>query len=226
MKVTLIRDQAATRPIPPPAQNRRPMLTRGFGHSSAEESAGVDRGTRRHPAACGGLFQTGNHNSYMEDRPLHRLSIMSISIWAGYCILMILAAGINLHAEKEALTPAQAIEICLFWCILIGIGIAGLVGFYGHILDTGTAAAAGLPAGSLIRKAVGFASLGFGIAGILCIRIQGTFRAATIAGYSVFLLGTAPVYGELPWFNLIMPIVLVALSALLYDMSRGTDEIG
>jgi hypothetical protein len=89
------------------------------------------------------------------------------------------------------------IEEFLYWLLLIGVGVAGVLDglnqmFNGHA----TAKLNDWPYSPFVIE-LGFAVFTFGVLGLLCIRIRGTWWYATCVGWAIYLLLAAiyHVYG-------------------------------
>ena len=83
---------------------------------------------------------------------------MTISMWIGYFVLILLAIAVHLRAEWQTLTRMRVVEIALLWCLVIGVGVTGIVGFLGHTLNAGQIAAAyGWPSGDPLQQELGCA---------------------------------------------------------------------
>ncbi len=116
-------------------------------------------------------------------------------IW--YCSLaaMAMAAGLHLWLGKRPVSRARVMEILLLYLLVIFVGVGGLMGFLGH---TFMAREIAMKIGwqpSPFQFEVAAANLAFGILGIMCLWVRGSFWTATGVGWSVFLLGCA--YGHL-----------------------------
>ncbi|MCJ7445148.1 MAG: hypothetical protein MUO26_11610 [Methanotrichaceae archaeon] len=54
-----------------------------------------------------------------------------LPIVQSFLIILILSA-LNFYWDRNNLNRERVIEIVLFWCIVYGIGVAGLTAFIGH----------------------------------------------------------------------------------------------
>ena len=96
----------------------------------------------------------------------------------------------NLRTRRASFAPS----FCTFWCFNAGVG--GLIGFLGHtFIADEVAESIGWPKENPFQFEVGVANLSYGVLGLLCIWIRGTFWIAVGLGFSVFLLGAA--YGHI-----------------------------
>lgn len=111
-----------------------------------------------------------------------------------FFILSILLAIAHILIKKS-----PVVETLLKYFLVVDCGLAPIFGFTGHVfLSDMVAESIGWATSSPFQVELGFASLGFGLLGILCIWIKGTFWIAAGLGYSIFLLGAAYVHiGEI-----------------------------
>ncbi|MCJ7444683.1 MAG: hypothetical protein MUO26_09180 [Methanotrichaceae archaeon] len=142
-------------------------------------------------------------------------------------LIIIILSALNFYWDRNNLNRERVIEIVLFWCIVYGIGVAGLTAFIGHTyLADQVAKGIGWPIGSPFQREVAFANLSYGILAFMCIRLRGNFWLATIIGYSVFMLGAAvghiyemyvhgnyAVYNAGPtlFYDIFFPLLLIGL---------------
>jgi hypothetical protein len=109
--------------------------------------------------------------------------------------LALIAAGIHLALDRQPRTSRRIVEIILLWVLVVYVGIGGLFGFYGHaFLADEIAHSIGWPTGSPFQFEVAIANLVFGILGVLCFWIRGTFWYA--AGLAQALFGLGAAYGH------------------------------
>lgn len=100
-----------------------------------------------------------------------------IIIWgAGLAVGFITAvANPNIDTFREVCTNL------LFYQLTISITLSGLIGFWGHVFKSDMIAEQiGWSKGSPFQKELGYAELGFAIAGIMCIWHGREFWLATI----------------------------------------------
>ena len=119
----------------------------------------------------------------------------------------------------------------LFWYLVIAVGVAGTLSGVSQMFNGEmTARLTGWPYSPFVVE-LGFMNLAFGVLGLLCIRIKGTWWYAVGVGYGIFM-GLAAYYhiydyfahsntsaGNSPlgivfWTDLILAIALLVLSAL------------
>lgn len=138
--------------------------------------------------------------------------------------------GIATTIINPVIRSVQAISTnLLFYQLVITITLTGISGFVGHAIKSDRIAEfIGWEKGSPFQKELGYAELGYGIAGILCIWMSKEFWLATIVIFSPLFFGATIVHIKemlksrnfkpgnsfivLP--DLIIPISLVVLYAL------------
>jgi hypothetical protein len=124
-------------------------------------------------------------------------------------------------------------EALLSYFLLCSIGISHIYNFIAHVVFAeGTAAFIGW-ANSPFQLEVGFASLGFGIIGLMAFKASPGFRAAALIGPACFLWGAAGghVYqmiaahnfapgnaGVIFWTDAILPIIGFLLLYMRYRL--------
>jgi hypothetical protein len=94
-------------------------------------------------------------------------------------------------------TRDRVVRLLLLYALVLGVGVIGLfLGFIPHVFFADeTARLIGWPAGNPFQFEVGIHDGAWGVLGILCIWIGGTFWLATGLGWSLFMLGAA--YGHI-----------------------------
>jgi len=119
----------------------------------------------------------------------------------------------------------------LFYQLTITLTLTGIQGFLGHVFKSDMIADfIGWEKGSLFQKELGYAELGYGIAGILCIWFKGEFWLATIVIISPLFIGATIVHVKEMIKNknfnpgnsvMVIPDLLLPLSLIvLYVLSR------
>ena len=103
---------------------------------------------------------------------------------------------IHLGVSSLPKTRNRAIHLLLLYALVFNVGIVGFVfGFIPHVFFAEKAARLiGWQPGSPFQFEVGFHDGAWGILGVLCIWIRGSFWTATGFGWSFFLLGAT--YGH------------------------------
>ncbi|WP_052418693.1 DUF6790 family protein [Methanolacinia paynteri] len=155
---------------------------------------------------------------------------MKISIWAMTLFLSVLAAIISLLLAGT-MTVHYVAYVFLFWLLVIGVGVTGIIAFSGHFFNADEIAEKiGWPKGNPFQREIAFTNLGIGIAGVLCFFFRDGFWLAVIVMYSVFSIGAgfghiyeqkknenASEYntGAVVAFDILMPVVLIALWILV-----------
>jgi hypothetical protein len=113
-----------------------------------------------------------------------------------FLVMALVGAGIHLALQKQPRTGQRIVEIFLLWVLVVCVGVNGLFAFYGHAFRADeTARMIGWPTGNPFQFEVAIADLVFGILGILCIWIRGTFWYA--AGLAGALFGLGAAYGHI-----------------------------
>jgi hypothetical protein len=155
--------------------------------------------------------------------------------------LAIIGAIIHLFVSKQPRTRERVVQVFLLYFLVVDIGVTSLFAAYGHIFRADQIAEEiGWPAGNPFQHEVGFANLGFGIAGILCIWYRRGFWAATAIAVGVFLFadgighireeraGDHAEYnaGPVLYTDFITPIVVWALLIIYHRMTGRIFERG
>ncbi len=113
-----------------------------------------------------------------------------------FLLIALVGAGIHLVLQKQPRTGKRIVEIFLLWVLVVCVGVSGLFDFYGHAFRADEVARLiGWPTGNPFQFEVAIANLVFGILGILCIWIRGTFWYA--AGLAGALFGLGAAYGHI-----------------------------
>ncbi|MDP4275557.1 MAG: stearoyl-CoA 9-desaturase [Bacteroidota bacterium] len=83
----------------------------------------------------------------------------------------------------------------LFYQLTVTVSLTNIVGFAGHVFKSDQVAESiGWGKGSFFQKELGFAELGYGIAGLMCIWFKGYFWLATIITLVPLYIGAALVH--------------------------------
>jgi hypothetical protein len=113
-------------------------------------------------------------------------------IYASYGAVTLVGAGAQLLLGRKPVTPRRAVDTLLQWSLAVNLGVAGLMGFYGHTARADeTAKSIGFPPGNPFQFEVASASLSFGVLGLLATRLRGLFWWASAISHGVFVLGAA-----------------------------------
>jgi hypothetical protein len=115
------------------------------------------------------------------------LSDYSLSFLA----LGLIFCSISLYRQRPKLTRSSAFEALLSYYCLFAIGLGFIYNFVMHVFFADMAAAFIGWANSPFQYEVGFASLGFGVVGILAFRRDFGLRSAAVTGPAFFLWGAA-----------------------------------
>lgn len=140
-------------------------------------------------------------------------------------ILAILIAAIQIIFFDKPIIETLLANILFFW-----IGFGGIFAFVGHTFKSDEVAEKiGWEKGNPFQHEVGFANLGFGIAGIMSMWFRGEFWLAIIVSVSIFYIGAGITHiidikknsnkaefnaGAPLYFDFIEPIILILLYIL------------
>lgn len=104
--------------------------------------------------------------------------------------------GIATTIFNPAIRSVQSIATnLLFYQLVITVALAGIQGFLGHVFKSDMVAEyIGWGKGSPFQKELGYAELGYGIAGLLCIWMNKGFWLSTILTFSVLFIGATIVH--------------------------------
>jgi hypothetical protein len=152
-----------------------------------------------------------------------------------FLVIGLVFTFVSLALKQKPLQKKQVIEALLSYFILFNIGISYLYNFVMHVFFAEMSAAFIGWENSPFQYEVGFASLGFGIVGLLAFRQNLAFRTASIIGPSFFLWGAAGghVYqminshnfapgnaGIIFWTDIILPIIAFVLLYQQYRLEK------
>lgn len=111
--------------------------------------------------------------------------------WAIGIIVGIITTILN----KDIRTLSVIANNLLFYQLTITVTLVSFIGFWGHVFKSDMIAdIIGWQKGSFFQKELGYAELGQGIAGILCILMGREFYLATIVIISPLYLGATIVH--------------------------------
>ena len=108
-----------------------------------------------------------------------------------FLVIGLIAAAISLARKPKPLTSAVVVEELFAYFLLFSIGIANLYNFVLHVFFGEVAASFIGWAQSPFQAEVGFASLGFGVVGLLAFRGSYGLRLGAVVAPACFLLGAA-----------------------------------
>lgn len=152
-----------------------------------------------------------------------------------FLVLGFIFALVSLAFKQKPLMKKQVVEALFAYFLLFSIGISYLYNFVMHVFFAEMAAAFIGWANSPFQYEVGFASLGFGITGLIAFRQNLAFRAATVIGPAFFLWGAAGghVYqmianhnfapgnaGIIFWTDVLLPVIAFGLLYLQYRLKK------
>jgi len=114
-------------------------------------------------------------------------------------MLTAFAAAVHLIRERKTLSRIRVLEILVLWSLVVGFGVAGVVGFLGHTLAADAIATSiGWPAGNLFQQEVAVANLA-----VASLGLPGT---GNFIGEFLVLFGA---FASQPW------IVVIATTGLV-----------
>jgi len=126
---------------------------------------------------------------------LHDASVLkgaTIMISLLFPALALIGAGIHLWVMKVPRTRERIADVLALYLLVFGIGVSSLFAFFGHTFRPDqTAESIGWPTGNLFQLEVAATNLGFGVLGVLCIWLRGSFWLATALSATCFLWGAA-----------------------------------
>jgi hypothetical protein len=108
-----------------------------------------------------------------------------------FLVIGFLSSIIVLLLKPKPLSKHQVVEALFSYFLLFSIGVSFLYNFVMHVFFADMAASFIGWKNSPFQYEVGYASLGFGISGILAVKQNLGFRAASVIGPSFFLWGAA-----------------------------------
>ena len=153
-----------------------------------------------------------------------------------FLVLGIICSLISLIPKPKPLTRRVVIESLFSYFILFNIGIAYIYNFVCHVFFSQQIAAFIGWADSPFQLEVGFASLGFGVVGLLAWRASLGFRAASVIGPSFFLWGAAGGHlyqmikvhnfapgnaGVIFWTDIFLPVIALYLLYQQYKSGKS-----
>jgi hypothetical protein len=153
-----------------------------------------------------------------------------------FVALNVVGLAIHLAIDKRARTRRRVVEVALLWLLLVN-GLQGLFAFGGHAFFADEVARSiGWPPGSPFQFEVAMANLAFGVLGVLCIWLRGSFWLASGLGSAIFLLGDAYGHirdillnhnyapynaGPILYTDLAYPLLMLALLAVYWRPGRA-----
>ena len=153
-----------------------------------------------------------------------------------FIAVTLLGAIVQISRTRTRVSQAKKAEILLNWAFVIIIGLGGIWGFIGHTFFADRVAESiGWATGNPFQQEVAIANLSIAILGILAVRIEGTFRIATLIAYTTFMVGAGVVHiwqiitvqnmavnnaGPALWIDILMPLVLIGLYLISIHLAR------
>jgi hypothetical protein len=108
-----------------------------------------------------------------------------------FLALGLLGSGISFYRQRKTATRATAWEALLSYYCFFSVGLNNIYNFVIHVFFAETAAKFIGWQNSPFQYEVGFASLGFGVVGLLAFRRDFGLRLAAVTGPAFFLWGAA-----------------------------------
>ncbi len=108
-----------------------------------------------------------------------------------FLVVGFLATAISLARKPKPLTSAVVVEELFAYFLLFSIGLSNIYNFVLHVFFGEMTAGFIGWAQSPFQAEVGFASLGFGVVGLLAFRGSYGLRLGAVVAPSLFLLGAA-----------------------------------
>lgn len=103
-------------------------------------------------------------------------------------VLPILLALSDITSTETKLSFKEKLDIFLLYYLVIGVGVQGVIAGYNQITKgEETAAYLNWPYSPFVKE-LGYMNLSFGVLGISCYFVSGTWWEAVGIGYSIFLL--------------------------------------
>lgn len=139
-----------------------------------------------------------------------------------FLVLGLICAGISLFKRRKTATKAMVFEALLSFYCLFAIGLNYIYNFVMHVFFAEMSASFIGWQNSPFQYEVGFASLGFGVVGLLAFRRDFGLRLAAVTGPAFFLWGAAAghIYqmvvnhnfapgnaGVIFWTDLLLPVL-------------------
>src|SRR5271170_3571700 len=108
-----------------------------------------------------------------------------------FLVLGLMCGGVSFFKQRKTATKATAFEALLSFYCLFAIGLNYIYNFVMHVFFAEMSASFIGWQNSPFQYEVGFASLGFGIVGLLAFRRDFGLRLAAVTGPAFFLWGAA-----------------------------------
>jgi hypothetical protein len=157
-----------------------------------------------------------------------------------FVIVTLIGAGVQIYHKRNTVTRSGAAEILLVWFFAIQLGVAGIWSFLAHtVFAAQVAASIGWQAGNPFQQEVAVANLAIGVLGFLSVRMNRSFRLATIISFSIFMIGAGigHVYqlvvfndtainnaGPVMYLDFIVPIIMILLYIIRYEKGLNVSS--
>ena len=164
---------------------------------------------------------------------------MEFSLVYAVTALILAGAAINLVLWRHDLSALKAMETVLFWCLLAGVGLMGLILCFESLVLPGVPLdPSGWPAGVPFRLGPASVWLAIGLAGLACAQWRRGFWGATILISSIIFFGdagsrltgdlwmnnpAAVLTGPVFWYEIALPVVMIALWLGIWRGRRRRD---
>lgn len=156
-----------------------------------------------------------------------------------FIVIGLIFSLVSIYRNQENLTKAFTVETFLKYYCFWGYGITWTYNAIMHIVFHEMAAGFIGWEDSPFQLEVGFASLGYGILGLFCIKNNFNLRLGLAISSTPFLWGAAAghIYeiiekqnyasgnsGIMLWSGILMPVILIVLLYLSYKTSKMQDK--
>lgn len=157
-----------------------------------------------------------------------------------FMLITLAGAGVQIFQKRNTITRSGLAEILLVWFFLIELGVVGIWSFIAHtVFAAQVAVSIGWLAGNPFQQEVAVTNLAIGVLGLLSVRMNQSFRLATIISFSIFMIGAGigHVYqlvvfndtainnaGAVMYLDFIVPVIMVILYIIRYEKGPGDSS--
>ena len=154
-----------------------------------------------------------------------------------FMLITLIGAGVQIFHKRNTITRPGLAEILLVWFFAIELGVAGIWAFIAHtVFAAQVAVSIGWLAGNPFQQEVAVTNLAIGVLGLLSVRMNRSFRLATIISFSIFMIGAGigHVYqlvvfndtainnaGAVMYLDFIVPVIVIILYFIRYEHGPG-----
>jgi hypothetical protein len=158
-----------------------------------------------------------------------------------FFLVTLIGAGAQIFLKRDTITRGGAAEILLVWFFGIELGVAGIWAFIAHTAFAAQVATSiGWPAGNPFQQEVAVTNLAIGVLGFLSVRMDRSFRLATIISFSIVMIGAGigHIYqlvifndtainnaGPVMYLDFIVPLIMILLYFFRYEKSPGVKSL-